>query len=186
MGCSPILTVCIQGLQVDLTLIRLVDIGYSGMFSDPHCMYTRLTSGFDFNQIGGHWLVGCSLIITVGIQGLQVDLVLIRLVDIGYSGMFSDPHCMYTRLISGFDFNQIGGHWLVGCSPILTVCIQGLQVDLTLIRLVDIGYSGMFSDHHSRYTRLTSGSGFNQIGGHWLQWDVLRSSLYVYKAYKWI
>ena len=54
-------------------------MGFSEMFSDPHCRYT----------------------------GLQVDLVLIRLVDMGFSEMFSDPHCRYT----------------------------GLQVDLVLIRL---------------------------------------------------
>ena len=36
MGCSQILTVCIQDLQVDLVLIRLVDRGFNGMFSNPH------------------------------------------------------------------------------------------------------------------------------------------------------
>ena len=43
MGCSQILAVDIQGLLVDLGLIRFVDMGFNGMFSDPHCRYTGST-----------------------------------------------------------------------------------------------------------------------------------------------
>ena len=48
------------------------------MFSDPHCRY------------------------------IQVDLVLIRLVDMGFSEMFSYPHCKGPTCGSGL--NQTGGH----------------------------------------------------------------------------
>ena len=37
MGCSDILSVDTQGLLVDLVLIRLVDMGFNRMFSDPFC-----------------------------------------------------------------------------------------------------------------------------------------------------
>ena len=46
----------------------------------------------------------------VGIQDLQVNLVLIRLVDITFSRVFSDPHCGYTQLEGGYGFNHISGH----------------------------------------------------------------------------
>ena len=49
MRCSQILTIDIQCLQVDLMLIRLVDMGFSGMFSDPHYRYTMPTVGPHFN-----------------------------------------------------------------------------------------------------------------------------------------
>ena len=62
-------------------------------------------------------------------------------------------------------------------SKTLTVTIQALQVDLSLIRLVDMGFNMVFSDPHSKYTGLTGGSGFNYIGAHWFQSDVLRPSL---------
>ena len=52
MGCSQILTVGTQILQVALVLIRLVDITFSEMFSDPHCRYPGSTVGTGFNQIG--------------------------------------------------------------------------------------------------------------------------------------
>ena len=54
----------------------------------------------------------------------------------------------------------------MGCSQILTVGTQGLQVNLVLIRLVDMGFNGMFSDSYCRYTGPTGKSGFNQVGGH--------------------
>ena len=47
----------------------------------------------------------CSQIPTVGIQDQQVDLVLIRLVDISFNDLFSDPHCRYTGPTGGFGFN---------------------------------------------------------------------------------
>ena len=65
----------------------------------------------------------------------------------------------------------------MGCSQILTVGIHGLQVDLVLIRWMDMGFNGIFSDPYCRYTGTTSRFGFNQIGGWEFQWDVLRSSL---------
>ena len=37
-----------------LVLIRLVDMGFKGMFSDSLCMCTRPTGGSDFNQTGEH------------------------------------------------------------------------------------------------------------------------------------
>ena len=37
------------------------------------------------------------------------------------------------------------------CSQILTTCLEGLHVDLILIKQVDIGFKGMFSDSHNRY-----------------------------------
>ena len=69
-----------------------------------------------------------------------------------------------------------------GCSQIFTVIIQGLQVDLVSIRLVDMGFNRMFSDPHCCYTGPTGGFGLNQIGGHGFQQDVLRSSLLLYRA----
>ena len=60
MGYSQILTVGKQDLQVDLVLMRLVDMTFSRVFSDPH----------------------------LGIQGLQMDLVLMRLVDMTFSRVF--------------------------------------------------------------------------------------------------
>ena len=54
MGCSQIFTVYIQGLQKNLLLIRLVNMGFNGMFSDLHCIYTGLTEEPAFNQIGEH------------------------------------------------------------------------------------------------------------------------------------
>ena len=59
----------------------------------------------------------------------------------------------------------------------LTVCIQGLLVDLILIRLMDIGFSWMLSDAHCMYTGPISESDFNEIDGHEFQLDVLRPSL---------
>ena len=53
--------------------------------------------------------MGWSHILTVGILGLYVNLVLIRLVDMGSNGMFSYPHCRYTLAIGGSGFKQIGG-----------------------------------------------------------------------------
>ena len=67
---------------MDLVLIRLVDMGFNEMFSDPHCRYT----------------------------GLHVDLVLIRLVDMDFSEMFSYPHCKNTGPTGGSGLNQTGGH----------------------------------------------------------------------------
>ena len=55
-----------------------------------------------------------------------------------------------------------------------------------LIRLVDMGFSRMFSDPHCRYTEPSGGSHVDQIGGHGFQWVVLRSSLQVFRAYMWI
>ena len=52
-------------------------------------------------------------------------------------------------------------------------------MDLVLIRPVDISINMMFSDPLCRYTGPKGGSGFNQIGGHGFQQDVLRSSLKV-------
>ena len=95
--------------------------------------------------------MGCSQILTIGIQDLEVDLLLFRLVDMRFNGMFSNPHYRYTRSRSGS----------------------------VLIRLVDMSFNGMFSNPHYRYTRPRSGSAFNKIGGHEFQWDVLKSSLQV-------
>ena len=50
---------------------------------------------------------------------------------------------------------------------IITVGIQGNQMDLVLIRLVDISINELIPDHHCRYTGSSDGSGFNQIGGHY-------------------
>ena len=50
-------------------------------------------------------------------------------------------------------------------------------MELVLIRLVDMSFNRMFSDPHYKYTWPTYGSGFNLIGGHEFQQDVLRSSL---------
>ena len=50
-------------------------------------------------------------------------------------------------------------------------------------RFVHLIFNGMFSDLHCIYTGLTEEPAFNQIGEHGFQWDVLRSSLYIYRAY---
>ena len=39
-----------------------------------------------------------------------MDLVLIKLVDMGFNRMFSDPHCRYTEPIGGSGVNKIGRH----------------------------------------------------------------------------
>ena len=39
-----------------------------------------------------------------------MDLILIREMDMGFSLMFSDPHCRYTGAIDGYHFNQTDGH----------------------------------------------------------------------------
>ena len=67
----------------------------------------------------------------------------------------------------------------MGCSQTFTVYIEDLQKNLLLIRLVNMGFNGMFSDLHCIYRGLTEESAFNQIGEHWFQWDVLRCSLYI-------
>ena len=54
MRYSQILTVDIYGLQVDNILIRLMDMSFNEMFSDPHSRYIGPTGGYHFNQIGGH------------------------------------------------------------------------------------------------------------------------------------
>ena len=51
-----------------------------------------------------------SQILTIGIQGPQVDVMLIRLVDMSFSEMFSDPHYRYTMPSGGSHVDQIGGH----------------------------------------------------------------------------
>ena len=43
-----------------------------------------------------------------------MDLVLIRLVDMSFHGMFSDRHCRYTGPTGGSGFNQISGHEFPG------------------------------------------------------------------------
>ena len=48
---------------------------------------------------------------------------------------------------------------------------------MVLISLVDMGFKEMFSDPHYRYIGPTGGYGFNHIGGHGFQRDVLRSSI---------
>ena len=84
---------------MDLVLITLVDKGFNGMFSNPHCRYTWLTAGSSFNHIGGHefqWLFSGPLYIGQQVEmSQQVDLVLIRLMDMSFNRMFSYPHCMY-------------------------------------------------------------------------------------------
>ena len=54
MKTSQILTVVIYCLQVDLILIKLMDMGYNEIFSDPHCSYILPTGGSGVNHIGGH------------------------------------------------------------------------------------------------------------------------------------
>ena len=51
-------------------------------------------------------------------------------------------------------------------------------MNLVLIRLVG---NGMLSDLLCMYIGPTDEPGFNQISG---QWDVIRSTLYVYRAYR--
>ena len=53
------------------------------MGSDPQCGYTWPTDGSCLNQIGGHVdSTGCSHILTIGIHGLQVNFVLIKLLQL--------------------------------------------------------------------------------------------------------
>ena len=39
---------------MDLVLIKLVDMDFDGIFSEPHQRYLGFTGGSDCNQIGGH------------------------------------------------------------------------------------------------------------------------------------
>ena len=64
-----------------------------------------------------------------------MDLVLIRLVDMSFNEMFSNPHCRHTR----------------------PTCGSGL------IMLIYMSFKEMFSNPHCRHTRHTCGSGLNQI-----------------------
>ena len=57
---SQILTVCTHNLHIDLALIRLVDMSFSGIFSD----------------------------LSIHTHDLHIDLALIRLVDMSFNGMF--------------------------------------------------------------------------------------------------
>ena len=65
----------------------------------------------------------------------------------------------------------------MGCSQILSVSTQGLQVNMSLIRLVDMDFNRMFPEPHCRHSEPLGGPVFKQIGGHGFQWDVLISSL---------
>ena len=42
---------------MNLDLIRLVDMTFSRVFSNPHCRYTGTTDVSGFNQIGRHWFL---------------------------------------------------------------------------------------------------------------------------------
>ena len=93
----------------------------------------------------GMGLMGCSQIfLTVGMQDLQVDQILIGLVDMGFSRMFSNSHCRYARPTGEFGFYQTGRH--------------GFQWGVLRLSL-----------NHCRYARPTCGSGFNQTGRHGFQ-----------------
>ena len=70
----------------------------------------------------------------------------------------------------------------MGCSHILTVGTQGLQVNMSLIRLVDVSFKWMFSYPHCGHTEPLGGPVFKQIDGPWFQWDVFKSSLKVYRG----
>ena len=54
--------------------------------------YMGPTGGSGSNQIGGHGFQWDVLRSSLCTWVLQVGLVLIRLVDMGFSEMFSDPH----------------------------------------------------------------------------------------------
>ena len=71
------------------------------------------------------------------------------------------------------------------CSKTLTVVLWSLQVELILIRLVDMSLRTVFTDSHFRYIGLTGGADFNQIDGHESQNSVHRFSLYVYRVNRW-
>ena len=85
-------------------------------------------------------------------------MVLIRLSDMSFSSVFSDPHCMYSLSTGGFGFNQIIRH----------------ELQFSVLR------SSLM------YSLSTGGFGFNQIIRHELQFSVVRSSLYVFPVYRWI
>ena len=70
------------------------------------------TGGFGFNQIVRHELQFGVVRSSLGINCLQVDLVLIRLSDMSFSSVFSDPHCRYSLSTGGFCFNKIVRHEL--------------------------------------------------------------------------
>ena len=102
-------------------------------------------------------------------------MVLIRLVDVCFSGVFSDPHCKYTMPEGGSGFNHISGHdFQMGV----------LRSSLTIGIQAHSGFN-QISGHDFQKgvlrSSLTIGiqahSGFNQIGGHDFQKGVLRSSL---------
>ena len=60
------------------------------MFSYPHCKYTRPIDGSMFIRL-------VDIVLTKGMQGSCLDLVLIKWVDMGFKWMFSDPHCSYIQ-----------------------------------------------------------------------------------------
>ena len=65
------------------------------------------TRGYGFNQIGGQ---GFELdVLTVGLQPLWMDLVLIRLADRVLNAIFADPDCRFSSIMDGSGFNQIDG-----------------------------------------------------------------------------
>ena len=80
---------------MDLVLNILVDMGLNWVFSDPSCRHTWPRGGSGFKQIGRHGFELGVLRSSVDIQGLEVDLDIIRLLDMSVNGLFSDPVCRH-------------------------------------------------------------------------------------------
>ena len=60
--------------------------------------YFRPKCGSGFNEKGKPGVLrGCSEILSIGIQSLLVEMILIRSVDIGFNRVFSYPHCVHLR-----------------------------------------------------------------------------------------
>ena len=62
---------------MDLVLIRLVDTGFNGMFSEPHFRQTGPTGGSSLKDLLIGVLTRYYHILNIGIQGLQANLCLI-------------------------------------------------------------------------------------------------------------
>ena len=92
-----------------LILIRLVDTSFIEVLSDPYCMYLWPTHVSCFNQISGQEFQLGIVRYLLGIDSLPMYLILIRLVDMSFIEVLSDPYCMYLWPTHVSCFNQISG-----------------------------------------------------------------------------
>ena len=82
MKCSQIHTASIQDLHMDMILLKILDMGFNEMFLDHHFKYTVPTCGSGSNKTWTRVSTRRSQILIASM------LVLIRMVDMCFNGMF--------------------------------------------------------------------------------------------------